>query len=257
MTPVTRLGAARSRLDGRSGPTWVLMYHSVAEVDVDPRRVTVGPDRFTGQLRWLAERGLRGVGMTALLDRIEAVGHAEGLVGLTFDDGYADFATTAVPILAGFGFTATVYVLAGRLGEVNDWDRPAPEKPLMTAAEVRRVAAAGMEIGSHGLVHRPLPELSDRELVAEVTASREVLAEVTGRPVTGFAYPYGRADPREVRAVIGAGYRHACGVGRPRADTRSISPFHTVARSHVGAADSGLRMAAKRVRHQVLWRRPR
>jgi hypothetical protein len=74
-------------------------------------------------------------------------------VGLTFDDGYADFATTAVPILRRYGFTATVYVLADRLGGVNEWDQGAPRERLMTAVQVRAVASAGMEVGFHGLRH--------------------------------------------------------------------------------------------------------
>src|SRR5262245_45277787 len=94
---------------------FVLMSHSVADRDSDPYRITVTPDRFTRQMRWLARHRLRGVAMGELLGAAQR-GSTKGLVGLTFDDGYADFPRHVVPVLARFGFTATVFVVAGRLG---------------------------------------------------------------------------------------------------------------------------------------------
>jgi hypothetical protein len=43
------------------------MYHSVERCDRDPFRVTVRPDRFARQLRWLRRAGWRGVAMRDLL----------------------------------------------------------------------------------------------------------------------------------------------------------------------------------------------
>ncbi|NED86362.1 polysaccharide deacetylase family protein, partial [Streptomyces sp. SID11233] len=84
----------------------MLMYHSVSEVREDPYRVTVTPHRLERQLRWLRRRGLRGVCVATLL-AARAAGRGEGLVGLTFDDGYADFLSHAVPLLHRYGCTAT------------------------------------------------------------------------------------------------------------------------------------------------------
>jgi peptidoglycan/xylan/chitin deacetylase (PgdA/CDA1 family) len=89
--------------------------------------VTVRPDRFQQQLRWLDRRGLRGTSMRELLAaRHEAAD--QRLVGLTFDDGYADFAEHVLPALARFGFTATVFVLADLLGDGNSWDQAGPAR---------------------------------------------------------------------------------------------------------------------------------
>ena len=107
---------------------FVLMYHSVAEETQDPYAITVSPVRFDRQLRWLHRRGLRGVSMRELLAAADR-GDAARLVGLTFDDGYADFANNAMPVLRRYGFGATVYVLAGKLGGRNDWDVRGPRKP--------------------------------------------------------------------------------------------------------------------------------
>jgi peptidoglycan/xylan/chitin deacetylase (PgdA/CDA1 family) len=223
------------------------MYHSVTDQGADPYNVTVAPARFTRQMRWLTARGLRGMGVTAAL---EARARGErGVVALTFDDGYADFATEAVPILRRFGFTATVYVLAGRLGGHNGWDTEGPRKALMTAEQVRQVAEAGMEIGSHGLRHVSLPEQDPARLHRELHESRAMLGELTGRPIRGLAYPYGHYGDRETGAAREAGYEHACGVG-----TGAPASVFTLSRTHLGQRDTSPRLWARRLQHDWLRR---
>ena len=129
------------------GMPLVLMYHSVEPYQADPYLVTVSPPRFGQQMHWLARRGLRGVSMRDLL-AARAAGAGKGLVGLTFDDGYADFARHALPVLRQYGFGATMFVIAGRLGGENAWDQEGPRKRLMDAPEVWALAQAGIEIGS-------------------------------------------------------------------------------------------------------------
>lgn len=224
------------------GEPLVLMYHSVEVYESDPYQVTVHPRRFDAQLRWLRRRGLRGVGMAELL----AAGPARGLVGLTFDDGYRDFVTEVMPALRRYGFGATVFVVAGAIGGHNSWDEPGPCKPLMNADQVREVADAGFEIGSHSLAHLRMPSLSDGELFDHVRRSRLILAELTGAEVSGFCYPYGAAGAREADAVRAAGYDYACAVG-------PVDPAgrHTIVRTFVGDRDGGARLWAKRARHRL------
>jgi peptidoglycan/xylan/chitin deacetylase (PgdA/CDA1 family) len=223
---------------------FVLMYHSVEPYRTDPYQVTVRPERFERQLRWLHRRGLRGVSMRELL----AARSARGLVGLTFDDGYADFVTHVMPALARYGCTATVFVVAGALGGTNTWDEPGPRKRLMSAGEVRRAAAAGVEIGSHSLNHRRLTGVDDAALGGEVHRSRTILQELTGQEVAGFCYPYGDVGPREVAAVEAAGYGYGCAVARGPGERYALP------RTFVGDRDTGPRLAAKWIRHAVVTR---
>jgi peptidoglycan/xylan/chitin deacetylase (PgdA/CDA1 family) len=223
----------------------VLMYHSVETYRSDPHRVTVDPRRFDQQMRWLRRRGRRGVGMRELLAARRA-GRGRGLVGLTFDDGYRDFVTEVMPVLHRYGFGATVFVVAGEIGRHNSWDDPGPHKPLMSAAEVRRAAGAGVEIGSHSLVHTRMPGLGDGELFDHVGRSHRILAELTGTEVTGFCYPYGAAGPREAAVVRDAGYDYACAV-QPAVPAGR----HTIPRTFVGDRDGGARLWAKTVRHHL------
>ncbi|MWK35092.1 polysaccharide deacetylase family protein [Actinomadura sp. J1-007] len=224
----------------------VLMYHSVDEYDEDPHQITVTPARFARQLAWLRSAGLRGVGMRELLDA-HADGRARGLVGLTFDDGYADFATRVTPTLLRFGFSATVFVVTERIGGDNAWD-DGPRKPLMTVGQIASVARSGMEVASHGLRHVPLPAASDDALAAELAGSRAALERIVGEPVTGFAYPYGHAGAREAAAAEAAGYDYACAID-PYEPSR-----HALARTYIGERDRRLRLRAKVVRHELRWR---
>jgi peptidoglycan/xylan/chitin deacetylase (PgdA/CDA1 family) len=225
------------------------MYHSVTDDAKDPYRITVPPDRLHRQLYWLAHRGLRGVGVAELL-RERTAGRGAGLVGLTFDDGYVDFVDNALPLLRRYGFTATVFVLPGRLGGSNAWDPFGPCKPLLTADGIRAVADAGMEIGSHGLLHRSLPDADDAAVTDETARSRELLRELTGRPAEGFCYPFGTVDGRAVEAVRAAGYDYACAVAPGPYTGRYALP-----RIHIGAGDTARRLALKRMLHP-LRRRP-
>ena len=225
---------------------WIAMYHSVGDCSEDPYRVTVTPDRLDRQLSWLSRRGLRGVSVAALL----AAPTRAGLVGLTFDDGYADFLDHALPVLTSHGFGATLFVLPGRLGGDNAWDPLGPRKPLLTADGIREAAEAGVEIGSHGLTHRDLTQTDDVTLKSEVVESRAVLEELTGTPVDGFCYPYGTLDQRTVDTVRDAGYSYACAI-----DPGGFNGPLALPRVHIGERDTAVRLFLKYRLHR-LRRRP-
>lgn len=226
----------------------VLMYHSVTNYTADPYLVTVSPQRFEQQMRWLRRRGLRGVSIRELLSARQA-GGGRSLVGLTFDDGYADFAEQVVPILRRYGFTGTVFAIAGRLGQDNAWDAEGPRKPLMTAGQLREVAAAGMEIGSHGMNHLSLHEATSAEALGEeVDRSRQLLGELTGEEVAGFCYPYGHINEQAVQRVRAAGYGYGCAIWRSVLTSR-----HALPRTYIGEADTWPRLRAKAVRHWFRW----
>ncbi|WP_461030786.1 polysaccharide deacetylase family protein, partial [Streptomyces sparsus] len=234
---------------GRTPAPWVLMYHSVTDYTEDPYHVTVTPATLERQLGWLARHGLRGVGVAELL-RARAAGRAAGLVGLTFDDGYQDFLDHAVPLLHRYGCTATVFVLPGRLGGDNAWDPLGPRKPLLTADGIRAAARAGMEIGSHGVLHLDLTTADDRALVQETADSRQQLRDITGTWAEGFCYAYGTVDARAVAAVRAAGYDYACAI-----DPGPLTGRLALPRAHVGDTDTAARLHLKRWLHP-LRRRP-
>lgn len=226
----------------------ILMYHAIGTVDRDPNLLCVTPDRFAAQMTWLKRHGLRGVAVGTLLSALRT-GRARGMVGLTFDDGYAGIVDGAVPVLREHGFSATVFVLPGKLGGVNDWDVGTPW-PLLSRSQLAEVAAAGLEIGSHSASHAALAGASLEVLAAEVAGSRAVLSEMTGQPVRGFAYPYGSADQRARDAIRAAGYGYACAVepsGPP-------GPY-ALPRVYAGQADGPARLAVKKLLYRAYFAR--
>jgi peptidoglycan/xylan/chitin deacetylase (PgdA/CDA1 family) len=149
-----------------------------------------------------------------LLDAVDQGLPVEDLVGLSFDDGFLDFYDVALPILSGFGVKATLYVPTSFIGKSASWV-PGPDGQLRTLSwsHLRDCAAAGTEIGSHGVSHVPLDVLSPREAMTELVGSRQQLEDNLGLPVRSLAYPHGYASPRLARAVCEAGYDSACVIG--------------------------------------------
>jgi peptidoglycan/xylan/chitin deacetylase (PgdA/CDA1 family) len=192
-----------------------LMYHSVSAVGGPLRDLAVPPKRLAEQLGALTAAGYRLVGLTDALDRL-AAGTTEKLLAVTFDDGYRDFLTVGVPILADAGAGATLYASVGHLGEPARWlGRWAPDfGRLLTWDELDEVAAAGIEIGSHSLIHHPLDVLPRAQLVDEITRSHDELEQHFGAPVRSFAYPHGYHGRRVREVVRRAGHDNACEVGR-------------------------------------------
>ncbi len=202
-----------------ASPAWetmpALMYHSVSAVGGPLRDLAVPPKRLAEQLTALTDAGYRLVGLSEALDLLDA-GSTDKLLAVTFDDGYRDFLTEGVPALADADATATLYASVGHLGQQADWlGRWAPDfGPLMTWSELSEVADAGIEIGSHSLVHHPLDVLPRAQLRAEITRSHDELEQRLGREVRSFAYPHGYNGRRVRDAVRAAGHDNATEVGR-------------------------------------------
>jgi peptidoglycan/xylan/chitin deacetylase (PgdA/CDA1 family) len=250
MASPTHDDRVRETSDGRLRLPPVLMYHSIsASAAPDPHRIRVHPGRLDAHLRLLRRLGLRGVPLAELLAAHEA-GRSRGLVGLTFDDGYADFLEHGAPVLARNGMTGTLYVVAGRLGGQNTWD-PGPRLTLLDADGVRAVAAAGHEVGSHTMTHVRLAGAATQTLVDEVAGSKRALEDVLQREVPGFCYPWGDFDAAAADAARAAGYEHACVTG-----DYSPGDRFTIPRSYIAPGDTAVHVLAKLARHQVRIRRP-
>jgi peptidoglycan/xylan/chitin deacetylase (PgdA/CDA1 family) len=223
----------------------ILMYHGIGDEPDDPNQLFVSPQRFAEQLAWMTRLGIEGVSVGTLLDAMRTGRHRR-MIGITFDDGYTSVLDTALPALERHGFSATVFIIAGRLDGSNEWDQ-GPAWKLLGADGVRELAAAGIEIGSHGATHNRLAGLAPSELAAEISGSRERLSTLLGTSVRGFAYPYGSMDAAARRAVADAGYAYACAVQAGQADIGLMA----LPRIYAGQRDGAARMTVKR----LLYRR--
>jgi peptidoglycan/xylan/chitin deacetylase (PgdA/CDA1 family) len=193
----------------------ILMYHYIREVNHadDPLgfRLSVRPDRFAEQMAWLKANGYTTLTMRELARCLRAEANCPRRpVALTFDDGYADAATEALPILRRYGFTATFYIVTGLV------DQPG----YLTRKQVRELHTAGMEIGSHTLSHAGLTGLSIKEARREIYWSKLILEEWLGAEVVSFSYPAGAYNEELAAIVQEVGYSNAVitlAADRPRA----------------------------------------
>jgi peptidoglycan/xylan/chitin deacetylase (PgdA/CDA1 family) len=192
-----------------------LMYHSVSAVAGPMRDLAVPPDRLAEQLGALTAAGYRLTGLSEALDLLDA-GSTEKLLAVTFDDGYRDFLTAGVPALQQAGAGATLYASVGHLGAQARWlGRWAPDfGPMLTWRELAEVAATGVEIGNHGLLHHPLDVLPADQLRREVMRSHDELEQRLQLKVRSFAYPHGYHSRRVRGVVAGTGHDNATEVGR-------------------------------------------
>lgn len=195
----------------------ILMYHSVSETAAPRfRRWTIHPDMFAAQLEYMRNQGYTPLTVTELVKLTSSPFNKlpEKVVVITFDDGFADFYTNALPILSTYSFPATIYITTGYVGASSRWLQPLGEgnRRMLTWAQVREVDAAGMECGSHSENHHQLDTLNSDEADVEIRHSKEILEQHLGKEVTSFAYPHGYHSREIRRLVIKAGYQSACAV---------------------------------------------
>jgi peptidoglycan/xylan/chitin deacetylase (PgdA/CDA1 family) len=167
----------------------ILMYHRIVPAglagDSLPGLV-VSPELFDAQLAALQAAGWHTVTVAQISQALQL---GKTLPPRTFaisiDDGWDDGYLYAFPILQRHGFHATYYVVAGRVGT---WQN------VLTPAELKSLAAAGMEIGDHTLNHLGLPYLSAAAMHVQVATAADLIAGFVGKRPATFAYPSGRYD---------------------------------------------------------------
>lgn len=161
--------------------------------------------------------GYQGLSMTALMPFLK--GERQGkVVGITFDDGYLNNAVHALPVLQGYGFSSTCYVVSGLLGQTNVWDRAQgiPPSELMSAQHLRQWIAGGQEVGAHTRNHVHLTRLDSTASVQEIAQCKHELEQTTGALVSHFCYPYGDFTAEHVSMVAHAQYQSATTTQRGR-----------------------------------------
>jgi peptidoglycan/xylan/chitin deacetylase (PgdA/CDA1 family) len=212
----------------------ILMYHEVAARTDTPSRLAVPPGAFAAQLAHLHAARYHPITMSTLTAGLAGRGELpERPVVLTFDDGFADFHETALPLLQRYGFAATVFVTTGWIEDSGSAARRRPGR-MLTWRQVLEAAAAGVEIGAHSHTHPQLDQLRAPQLTSELGDSQALLEDRLGGPVRALAYPYGYSNARVRHAARAAGYEHACAVGNALAGAaadRFALPRLTVRRS--------------------------
>jgi peptidoglycan/xylan/chitin deacetylase (PgdA/CDA1 family) len=241
----------------RSGGFGILMYHRVAEESLGaaPPTYNVTPEQLRQQLSGLLERGF----VAWPLSRILAV-HQSGEVvprhvfAVTFDDGYENNLTAALPVLRELKvpatiFLATAFLDSGRPFPSDDWSdvgaaQAPPEswRPLTTGQCHLLLQSGLIELGAHTHTHDFFLG-REAEFRVDLNACLSLLAERFGIERPLFAFPFGITSPQLVDVVRTAGAccalttRFEC--IRPKSDPFSWGRFN------VASTDTAATLAAK------------
>ena len=177
----------------------ILCYHAVGSPEWGINDIS--PARFRDQIELAAELGYRFVPAASV-----AHGSASAMdLAVTFDDGLISAATNAAPILAERGVPWTMFIVGGW----TEGRHPFGDGVIMGWAEVERLLAAGVEIGSHSMSHPDFGSIAPDIARSELTDSRRLIEGRTGRPVTSFAIPLGQSknwSPDAAECAEEAGY---------------------------------------------------
>ncbi|MFA6636200.1 MAG: polysaccharide deacetylase family protein [Candidatus Omnitrophota bacterium] len=182
----------------------ILMYHGIREGEASS--MYVSPKNFDRQMMFLKKQGYSVISLDELVRGIEnGKGYIPRTVVITFDDGYRDNYLSAFPVLAKYGFPATIFLVTGYAGneEYLTWD------------QVNIMRSNGIAFGSHTMNNVYLPSETDTTLLwKEISGSRRDIERSTGEAPKYFAYPIGGFNSKVKAAVKMAGYKGACTTNR-------------------------------------------
>jgi len=189
----------------------ILTYHNLAEQAKG--RLVLAAASFREQMRYLKTNGYRVVSLAEFIEftRLNRQLPQRAVV-LTFDDGYHAFKDHAYPVLRELGFTATLFIY-------TDW--VGAGRASLSWADLREMAAAGMDIQAHSKTHADLRRAQGeteaqyaRRMQAELEQPQELFNRNLGRRSPILAYPYGRWEEGLLPKVKEYGYIAAFSVRR-------------------------------------------
>lgn len=175
----------------------IIMLHYVRTVDrqkdMEGYDLSITPESFEKILQYLSKEGYHTIHLADLANRKVP----EKSIILSFDDGYEDFYTTALPLLNKYGFTASSAIITDKMdGTV-----------YMSPAQVQTADREGVEILSHTVHHADLSK--DPRQEKEITESKTFLEKLLGKKITGFVYPAGKYNNESLKFLRNAGYEFA------------------------------------------------
>ena len=215
----------------------MLLYHRVG--GGSGLQVDLPVSVFDEQMSLLAGTG-RVVGLDVALARLaegSPVGAGPDPVVVTFDDGTADFADNALPVLEKYKVPATAYLATGFIEDA----RPFPDegRPLSWSAVRDAVATGLVTLGSHTHNHSVVDHLSVGELERELDLSVELIGERVGVAAEHFSYPKAVVNTASAARAVRSRFRSAAIAGT-RANVYGAADPYRLTRSPVQRCD-GLR----------------
>ena len=229
--------------------TVVLALHAIVDLSDDPAISDYGipRERFAKLLDSLTRRGWSFVDLDQFLrflDGREAAPRRGVLV--TFDDGYADLVTDALPVLHERGIPGVAFAVAGRVGGTNEWDLEIGARTLDLAGkdDLLTLAEHGIEIGARRLLPLRLGDGSSRRPAARDRRVRRSARDARAAAAPRPGIPLRQLERRGRRGSLAKWLRR--GVHRRLwGRERGTSACHALPRVGISAHDTPLRLQVK------------
>ncbi len=198
-------------------PVPILLYHSIADEPSSKfEDWTVPVKAFDQHMQYLAAQDYTTFTITELAQRMgnPQMPLPEKTVAVTFDDGLADFYTSAYPTLKRYHIASTMYVPTAYVGHTSRWLKREGmgDYPVMHWDQILELAGNGVEFGGHSHHHVQLDLMPHDEAQHEISRCRMEMEEHLKRPIETFAYPHGYYSAAVRELVVKTGYTSACGV---------------------------------------------
>jgi len=189
----------------------ILMYHSVAGAPGDHRlAIRVPADKFNQQMNEISRIGYRVNTASEALRNSNSPHPGQNIV-ITFDDGFKDNFTEALPLLNEHGFRGTFFPTISLVNKsVNKYWKNGIAREYMDWEDIITLSKMGHEVGSHMLDHQDLRRLNHRDLIRQLRGSKEIIEDKIKMAVNTFSYPYGGVSKKVVEAAMNVGYIGAC-----------------------------------------------
>jgi len=171
----------------------ILCYHNIkSELDHHAPELTVTDSVFHVQLKMLHDSGYHTITADQLYNYLTKGSPLPSKpVMLSFDDSHEEHFSVADQEMKKYGFRGVFFV------ETIVLDKP----NYLTRQEVKTLADEGNTIACHTYDHPLVTKLQDDQWQKELDQPRELLKQITGKPVDYFAYPYGAWNERALEEV--------------------------------------------------------
>jgi len=176
----------------------ILMYHHI-RVNQNPndkigQGLSVSPEMFEQQMKLLKDNGYQTISLADIFQK-----ENEKRFIITFDDGYKDVLSNALPILKKYGFFAVVFPIVDFVGHPD----------YLSWEDIALLKQEGWEVGSHTLAHPNLTGINDDWAKKEISESKKIFDEKLSQNTILFCYPSGEFNDKIIQFVRDAGYQYA------------------------------------------------
>jgi Predicted xylanase/chitin deacetylase len=193
----------------------ILLYHKIGKYPQSAKfpGLYVTEDDFDRQIKYLKNTGYAFLTLSELktlydyyykakeagspdspqLINLTPVLEKKKYAAITFDDGSKSVYSGGLKVMRNNGVKATVFMVSGLIGGVNEWDMKNGENidEMLSLSELKEMFGYGIEIGAHTMTHPRLTQISPEEAFNEISLSKKNLEDLLGASVNFFAYPYG------------------------------------------------------------------